>query len=105
MIHVPNYSSLGWFLFLSTVLSCFQLLTADDSCYDRKKSDWNLYVDTRVDMYANFVCEEISNLICNKCFKCKFQLSRSMFIFISFITVDSFHEKKNQMGFSSIHYM
>ena len=41
-----------------------QLLTADESCYE-KKVDWNFHVHTKVDMCA------------------KFQISRSIFIFIN----------------------
>ena len=64
MIHVPNFSSLGWFLFSSTVISYWLLLTGDDSWYE-KKLDWNFYVHTKVDTCA------------------KFQLSRLTFIFIN----------------------
>ena len=32
---MPNFSSLCWFLFLSAVNSCWQLLTADDSCHKK----------------------------------------------------------------------
>ena len=35
LIPVPNFSSLGWFSFLSAVNSCWQLLTADDSCHKK----------------------------------------------------------------------
>ena len=35
LIPVPNFSSLGWFSFLSAVNSCWQLLTADDSCHQK----------------------------------------------------------------------
>ena len=35
LIPVPNFSSLGCFSFLSTVNSCWQLLTADDSCHKK----------------------------------------------------------------------
>ena len=68
LILVPNFSVLGWFSFLSTVISCHQLLTAVDSWWQliRKKSDWNFYVHTKVDTCAEF------------------QLSRLIFIFIRF---------------------
>ena len=36
LICVPNFSSLGWFLFSSAFDSCYQLLTADDSCHEKK---------------------------------------------------------------------
>ena len=67
LILVPNFSSLGWFLFSSTVISCHQLLTAVDSWWQLiwKKFDWNFYVHTKVDTCA------------------KFQLSRLIFIFIN----------------------
>ena len=65
MICVPNFSSLNWFSFSSTVFRCWQLLTADDSCYE-KKFNWNFHVHTKV--YTNT----------------KFQLSRLIFIFITY---------------------
>ena len=36
VISLPNFSSLGWFLFSSAFNSCYQLLTADDSCHEKK---------------------------------------------------------------------
>ena len=69
----PNFSSLGWFSFSSTVISCHQLLTAVDSWWQLiwKKIDWNFYVHTKVDTCA------------------KFQLSRLFFIFINFYQLSS----------------
>ena len=67
-IYVPNFSSLGWFSFSSTAISCWQLLTAVESWWQLiwKKLDWNFYVHTKVDTCAEF------------------QLSRLIFIFVSF---------------------
>ena len=64
---VPNFISLGWFSFSSTVISCYQLLTTVDSWWQliRKKIVWNFYVYTKVDTSA------------------KFQLSRLIMIFIN----------------------
>ena len=66
-ICVLNFSSLGWTSFSSTVISCWQLLTAVDSWWQLiwKKVDWYFHVDTTVDIYAEF------------------QLSRLIFIFIN----------------------
>ena len=61
LIPVQNFSSLGWFSFSSTVVSCHQLLTAD-----MKKFYWNFYVHSIGDIFA------------------KFQLSKLIFIFIRF---------------------
>ena len=36
VIYVPIFSSLGWFSFSSAVNSCWQLLTANDSCCKKK---------------------------------------------------------------------
>ena len=47
LILVPNFSSLGWFSFSSAVKSCYQLLTADDNCYEKKSNGifiFSLYV-------------------------------------------------------------
>ena len=67
LICVPNFSSLGWFLFSSAVNTCNQLLTAVDSWWQLigKKFYWNFYVHTKVDTCA------------------KFELSRMIFIFIN----------------------
>ena len=67
LILLPNFSSLGWFSFSSTVSSCYQLLTAVDSWWQPiwKKIDWNFYIHTKVNTCA------------------KFQLSSLIFIFIS----------------------
>ena len=79
-ILVPNFSSLGWFSFLSTVISCHQLLTAANSWWQLiwKKADWNFHVDTKVDKYA------------------KIQLSRLIFAFTNFYqlvtAIDSFQQ-------------
>ena len=43
IICVPNFSSLGWFLFLSAVNSCWQLLTADDSCHKQNLNGIFIY--------------------------------------------------------------
>ena len=43
LIPVPNFRSLGWFWFLSTVISCWQLLTADDSWYDKNLTGIFIY--------------------------------------------------------------
>ena len=67
VICMPNFSSLGWFSFSTTVISCHQLLTAVDSWWQLifKKIDWNFYIHTKADTCA------------------KFQLSTLIFIFIS----------------------
>ena len=36
MICMPNFSSLGRISFSSAVGSCYQQLTADDRCYEKK---------------------------------------------------------------------
>ena len=36
VISLPNFSSLGWFLYSSAFDSCYQLLTANDSSYEKK---------------------------------------------------------------------
>ena len=36
LICVPNFSSPGWFSFSSIVIRCYQLLTADDNCHEKK---------------------------------------------------------------------
>ena len=36
VISLPNFSSVGWFLFSSAFDSCYQLLTADDSWYEKR---------------------------------------------------------------------
>ena len=41
---VPNFGSLGWFSFSSTVISCHQLLTADDGRYEKKVKGIFLYI-------------------------------------------------------------
>ena len=43
IICLPNFSSLGWFLFLSAVNSCWQLLTADDSCHKQNLNGIFIY--------------------------------------------------------------
>ena len=43
LIPVPNFSSLGWFSFLSAVNSCWQLLTADDSCHKKSLNGIFIY--------------------------------------------------------------
>ena len=65
LILVPNFSSLRWFSFLSAV---YQLSSAVDSWWQLllKKIDWNGYLHTKVYTFA------------------KFQLSRLIFIFVSF---------------------
>ena len=40
---MPNFSSLGWFSFLSAVNSCWQLLTADDSCHKKNLNGFFIY--------------------------------------------------------------
>ena len=62
LILVPNFSSLSWFSFSSTVISCHQLLTAVDSWWQLiwKKFYWNFYVHTKVDTCAKF---QLSSLI------------------------------------------
>ena len=52
MIYLSNFSSLGWFLFLSAVNICCQLLTADDSCYEKNK--WDFHLPTKADICAKF---------------------------------------------------
>ena len=90
VINLPNFSSIGWFLFSSTFISCHQLLTANDSLYEKKY--WNFFVHTKVDTCAEF------------------QLSRLIFIFISCLSAviscwqqltadDSWYEKKNYWNF------
>ena len=64
LVPVPNLSSLGWFSFLSAVNSCWQLLTADDSCH-KKNFVWDFHLPPKADTCAEF------------------QLSRLIFIFIS----------------------
>ena len=68
LILVPNFSSLNWFSFSSTVISCHRLLSAVDSWWQQiwKKFDWNFYEHAKVDTCAEF------------------QLSRIIFIFVSF---------------------
>ena len=67
LILLPNFSSLGWFSFSSTTVSCCQLLTAVDCWWQLiwKKNYWNFFVHTKVNTCAEF------------------QLSRLIFIFIS----------------------
>ena len=62
VILVPNFRSLGLFLFSSAVNSCYQLLTAVDSWWHLiwKKFDWNFYVNTKVGTWAEF---QLSSLI------------------------------------------
>ena len=66
-ICVPNFSSLGWFSFSSTVISCHQLLTAVESWWQLiwKQNYWNFHVLSIGDIFA------------------KFQLSRLILIFIN----------------------
>ena len=42
-MRVLNFSSLGWFSFSSAVNSCYQLLTADDSCYEKNLNGVFIY--------------------------------------------------------------
>ena len=67
-IYVPNFGSLGWFLFSSVFYSCHQLLTAFDSWWQLTwiKFDWNFHVHSIGDIFA------------------KFRLSRLIFNFINF---------------------
>ena len=68
LISLPKLSSIGWFSFLSAFDSCHQLLTAVDSWWQLiwMKFDSNFHVHSIGDIFA------------------KFQLSRLIFIFISF---------------------
>ena len=43
MVLELNFSSLAWFSFSSAVNSCYQLLTADDSCYEKKLNGIFIY--------------------------------------------------------------
>ena len=43
LVLVPNFSSLALFSFSSAVNSCYQLLTADDSCYEKKLNEIFIY--------------------------------------------------------------
>ena len=43
MICVPNFNSLGWFLFLSAVNSCWQIFTANDSCHKQNLNGIIIY--------------------------------------------------------------
>ena len=43
LILVPNFSSLAWISFSSAVNSCYQLLTADDSCYEKNLNGIFIY--------------------------------------------------------------
>ena len=43
MICVPNFSYLGWFLFLLAVNSCWQLLTANDSFHKQNLNGISIY--------------------------------------------------------------
>ena len=52
---VPNFGSLGWFSFSSTVISCWQLMTDD-----MKKINWHFYVHTNINTCAKY---QLSNLI------------------------------------------
>ena len=67
IICVPNFSSVGWFLFSSAVISCHQLSWAVNSCWQLspKKIKWNFHPYPK-----SYMCA-------------KFQLSRMIFIFIS----------------------
>ena len=73
VILLPNFSSLGWFLFSSAFDSCHQLLTAVDSWWQLIwiKFDWNFHV--------HFICDIFA----------KFQLSRLIFNFINFYQLSS----------------
>ena len=90
LIPVSNFSSLGWFLFSSTVISWqqknltgiflyalkfyfYQLLTAVDSWWQllRKNIKWNFHVHSKVDIYS------------------KFQHSRMILFFIKFYQLSS----------------
>ena len=64
LILVPNFSPLSWFSFLSTVISCHQLLTAVNCWWQLiwKKFDCNFYAYTKVDTCAKF---QLSGLIFN----------------------------------------
>ena len=73
LIPVPNFRSLGWFSFLSAVNSSWQLLTANDSCH--KLFLWDLHLPPKADTYA------------------KFQISRLIFIFISYHQLSSAVDK------------
>ena len=41
VISLPNFSSLGWFLFSSAFDGCYQLLTADDSCHEKNQLEFS----------------------------------------------------------------
>ena len=44
MICLPNFSSIGQLSFSSAVNSCYQLLTADDRCYEKNLNEIFIYV-------------------------------------------------------------
>ena len=70
---MPNFSSLGWISFSSTIRSCHQLLTAFDSWWkpSQKKFNFSFYAQIKSDIHA------------------KFQLSRLIFIFVTFYQLSS----------------
>ena len=49
LIPVPNFSSLGWFSFLSAVNSCWQLMTAVT-----KKTKWDFHLPPKANTCAKF---------------------------------------------------
>ena len=73
VISLPNFSSLGWFLFSSAFDSCHQLLTAVDSWWQLIwiKFDRTFHLHSTSDIFA------------------KFQLSRLIFNFINFYQLSS----------------
>ena len=127
MICVPNFSSLGWFLFSSDVNSCWMLLTADDSCHKQNLNGIFTYplklipapnfsslgwfsfyqLSTDVDSFWQLMRAVTKNFewdfhLPTKADTCaKFQLSRLIFIFIScqqlLTTFDSWWELSQKM--------